>query len=80
MGSNKALHTKQYLRFAKRLREARERSGLSQEAVAKAMGHHQRFVSLCETADRRVDVVEFRDFCRVYKLPPSYFLDGFIEP
>jgi transcriptional regulator with XRE-family HTH domain len=77
MGSSNALHDKEYQRFAKRLRAAREKAGLSQEAVAKAIGRNQRFVSHCETGQRRVDVVEFRDFCRVYRLPAEHFLDGF---
>lgn len=77
MGSSNALHDREYQRFAKRLRAAREKAGLSQEAVAKAIGRNQRFVSHCETGQRRVDVVEFRDFCRVYGLPAEHFLDGF---
>jgi transcriptional regulator with XRE-family HTH domain len=79
MGSRKALHDKHYQRFAKRLRAARENAGLSQEAVARKIGRNQRFVSHCETGERRVDAVEFRDFCRVYGLQPSFFLDGFPE-
>ena len=49
----------------------------AQVTVAKAMGRSQRFVSRCELGERRVDAVEFRDFCKVYGLPPSHFLDGF---
>lgn len=79
MGSQGALHDKQYRRFVRLLREARDSSGLSQAAVAKAIGRSQRFVSRCETGERRVDVVEFRDFCRAYGLPPEHFLDGFPE-
>lgn len=74
MGSREALHDKEYRRFVAQLRKAREESGLSQQAVADAMGRSQRFVSRCETGERRVDVIEFRDFCRVYKLPASYFV------
>ena len=79
MGSTNALHDKEYQRFAKRLRAARMEVGMSQEEVAKAIGRNQRFVSHCETGQRRVDVVEFRDFCRVYGRPPSSFLDGFSD-
>jgi len=43
------------------------------------MGRSQRFVSRCETGERRVDAVEFRDFCRAYGRPPAYFLAGFPE-
>jgi len=52
---------------------------LTQEEAARAMGRSQRFVSRCETGERRVDAVEFRDFCRAYGRPPAYFLAGFPE-
>ena len=71
MGSREALHDREYRHFVARLRKAREAAGLSQEAVAKAMGRSQRFVSRCEVGERRVDVVEFRDFCEVYVPLPS---------
>ncbi|MFN3242965.1 MAG: helix-turn-helix domain-containing protein [Planctomycetota bacterium] len=77
MGSREALHDREYRRFVKRLREARESAGLTQQAVAKAMGRSQRFVSRCETGERRVDVIEFRDFLRVYGLRPSDLVTGF---
>ncbi len=57
---------------------AREKAGLSQQAVGKLVGRNQRFVSHCETGQRRVDAVEFRNSCRVYGLAPSFFLDGFL--
>lgn len=79
MGSTSALHDREYQRFAKRLRAAREKAGLSQEAVAKLIGRNQRFVSHCETGQRRVDAVEFKIFCRAYGLPPSHFIEGFPE-
>jgi len=49
----------------------REGSGLTQEQLAAAMGRSQRFVSRCELGERRVDVIEFRDFCKALGLPPS---------
>ena len=79
MGSREALHDGEYRRFVARLRQAREDAGLTQEAVAKLLGKSQRFVSRCEVGERRVDAVEFRDFCRAFKLPPSYFLSRWPE-
>ena len=40
------------------------------------LGRSQRFVSYCETGERRVDAVEFLDFCRAFEKPPSWFLEG----
>lgn len=77
MGSQKALQDDEYRDFAARLKKAREDSGQSQEKLAASMGRSQRFVSRCELGERRVDVIEFRDFCKALGLPPSHFVKGF---
>lgn len=79
MGSQEALHDERYRAFVERLSKARKEAGLSQEQAAEAMGRHQSFVSRCETGERRVDAVEFLDFCMAYGLPPSWFLEGWPE-
>ncbi|MFC3077821.1 helix-turn-helix domain-containing protein [Phenylobacterium terrae] len=43
---------------------ARQRSGLTQAQVAKAIGRDQSFISLIENSQRRVDVLEFFALCR----------------
>lgn len=73
MGSREALHDERYRAFVERLKKARLQAGLTQEAAAEAMGRPQYFVSRCETGERRVDAVEFLDFCRVYGLDPAQF-------
>ena len=76
MGSQEALQNDRYRAFVERLVEARKEAGLSQEQAAEAMGRPQYFVSRCETGERRVDAVEFLDFCMAYGLSPSWFLEG----
>lgn len=80
MGSSSALKRDEYQAFCESLREAREKSGMSQDAIGRAIGKSQRFVSQCETGKRRVDVVEFRDLCKAFGRAPSSFLAGFPEP
>ena len=74
MGSQEALHDDRYRAFVERLRKARTASGWSQEEVATRLGRSQRYVSYCETGERRVDAVEFMEFCNVYGLEPSWFI------
>lgn len=50
----------------KRLRDARERSRLTQVEVARALGTTQGFVSKCEQGERRIDPVELEDFAALY--------------
>lgn len=73
MGSPFALHTKRYRAFLGKLRKAREESGLTQEAVADALGRTQTWVSNSELGERRVDYVELEDFAALYGKPLDWF-------
>jgi transcriptional regulator with XRE-family HTH domain len=60
--------------LGERLREAREYVGLSQEAVAAALGIPRPSVSGMETGKRKVSTIELQELARLYKRPYSYFL------
>lgn len=77
MGSQQSLHDERHKALVARLVLAREEAGLTQEALANLMGRSQRFISYCETGERRVDAIEFLDFCRAFGKPPSHFLPDF---
>ena len=62
----RAAQSARYRQFLKRLRAAREASGLRQVEVARRLGRPQSFVSKSETGERRVDVVELAAFARIY--------------
>ena len=69
-----SVQTQRYREFLRRLREAREEAGLSQTEVARLLRRRQTYVSKCELGERRVDVAELVEFCRVYRKRASYFL------
>lgn len=69
-----ARRSAEYGAFLRRLREARERAGLSQAETARRLGKPQSYVSKCESGERRVDVVELKAFSRVYGVPITFFL------
>ena len=46
------------------LREARESAGLTQADMAERLGLSQSQVSKCERGERRVDVIELREWCK----------------
>jgi transcriptional regulator with XRE-family HTH domain len=56
------------------LRAAREDAGLTQSEVAKHFNSHASFVSKVEAGERRIDVVELADLCRLYGLRLAAFL------
>lgn len=60
--------------LAKRLREARVASGLSQSEAAEKLKKPQSFVSRCESGTRRIDVFELIEFARLYRKSLAFFL------
>jgi transcriptional regulator with XRE-family HTH domain len=64
----KSRHTVRYERLLQTLRAARHEANLTQEQVAKHFDSYPSFVSKVESGERRIDVVELADFCRLYSV------------
>jgi transcriptional regulator with XRE-family HTH domain len=62
---DKQLYTRNQLVLQKLLRELRKAAGLRQQQVADLLDEPQSFVSKYETGERRLDVLELREVCRV---------------
>lgn len=69
-----------YASMGARLRRAREFLGVSQEAVAEALGIPRASVSAMESGRRKVSSLELRELARIYKRPIDWFYDGDAEP
>lgn len=61
--------------LGRRLKGTREYLGLSQQQVAERTGIVRSAVSDIERGVRKVEVMELQKLARLYRLPPSYFLD-----
>lgn len=61
---------------ARRLRDAREYLGLSQEQVAKALKLSRPAVTNIENGSREVKALELDALARIYGKSVSYFLEG----
>jgi transcriptional regulator with XRE-family HTH domain len=70
----KSRHTVRYERLLQVLRTARKEAGLTQAEAAKHFHSHASFVSKVESGERRIDVVELADFCRLYHVRLPAFL------
>jgi transcriptional regulator with XRE-family HTH domain len=70
----KSRHSKQYERLLHELRQMRKAAGLTQTAVGAKFGAHASFVSKIESGERRIDVVELHEFCRLCGVPLTTFL------
>jgi transcriptional regulator with XRE-family HTH domain len=68
------------LQLGQRIRDAREKAGLSQEELAAELGLGQRAISELEHGKRRLAVVEMSELVRVLNVPILYFLEDEITP
>jgi ribosome-binding protein aMBF1 (putative translation factor) len=62
--------TKAHQRIIAALIDARHKSGLPQWKVAKKLGHSQTWLARIETGERRLDLVELGQLCRLYGIDP----------
>jgi len=67
------IYEKEYREFLGLLKRARKEAGLTQEEVAKKLKKPQSYVSKIESGERRLDVIEFKRFSKLYKKPVSFF-------
>jgi transcriptional regulator with XRE-family HTH domain len=66
----KLTHRQAYQEILKLLRKRREEAELTQSDLARRIGCTQSFVSKCERGERRLDLVEVRQWC--YALDLSF--------
>lgn len=69
----RSIRTKEYAYFVERLRQARLDAGLTQAEVAKKIDRPQSHISNIESGQQRVDVVELKQFAKMYGKEVNYF-------
>ena len=62
-----------------RLKEAREYLGLSQQEAASAINISRSAISLIENGQRKVDLIELKNFSKLYQRAISFFTDDEIK-
>jgi len=67
------LHDDRYKRLVRLLKEARERAGLSQEAIGKRLKKPQSYLGKIETLQRRLDALEFFDLLEALEIEAGPF-------
>jgi len=70
----KALYSKEHKILVGRLKQARKDANLDQKEVADLLGVSQSYVSKVEAGQRRIDVIQLKEFVRIYNKPINYFL------
>jgi len=75
MPREKSNFGEEYAIFLATLRRSRENSGRTQTDVAAFLKRDQSVVSKCERGERRIDVIELRDYCRAIGIELRTFVD-----
>jgi len=70
----KTIYSKEHKFLIQQLKKARIEAGFDQEQVAKLLGKTQSYISKIETGQRRIDVVQLKEFAKIYNKKTSYFL------
>jgi transcriptional regulator with XRE-family HTH domain len=78
----KTLGTKQHEALIGMLKAKRETAGMTQAALAEALGEYQSYVARLESGQRRVDVIELIQLASILGFEPSQMVKAVakIEP
>lgn len=69
-----SIYQKEHKKIVERLKQARIDAGLGQVYVAEKLGKTQSYVSKIESGQRRFDVLQLKEFAKLYKRDVNYFL------
>jgi transcriptional regulator with XRE-family HTH domain len=74
MNIKKSIYSDEYRAIVAKLKEARIKQGLTQNDAAKKFGVGQSFISKVESGQYRLDIVQLKEFAKLYAKPISFFL------
>ena len=75
----KSIHTDQQHRFLKLLKQVRLEAGLTQVELAKKLETPHSRISDYERGERRLDLIQMRQYCEAIGLTLREFVDRFEE-
>lgn len=76
--AQKAQQASRYRKLPGLLRKLREEAGLTQRDLGKRLKRPQSWIYNCETANRRVDLAEFCEWCEGCEVQPNVALQRFL--
>ena len=71
----KTIHEKEHVALRDLLTKQRKKLGLTQRDLGERLKVHHTLVGKVETGDRRLDVIEFIDYCNAIDIDPCYILN-----
>ncbi len=73
---SKSLYSNEQKNIANKLTKARMEAKLTQSAAAIKLQKSQSYISKVESGQRLIDIVELKQFARLYSKKLSYFMEG----
>lgn len=70
----RSIYTKDHYVIVTLLKKARLEAGFKQIEAAKKLGKTQSYISKIESGQRRFDVLQLKEFAKLYKKPLEYFI------
>jgi len=71
---SKTIYSKEHKYIVKQLKRARKEANLSQGEVAKLLNKTQSYISKIESGQRKIDVVQLKEFAKIYKKDLNFFI------
>jgi len=75
----KSVHSAGQAAFCAAMTAARKAAGLTQQQLAEKLRRPQSFVAKYENGERRVDVIEFIEICRILGTDPVKLIRGLVR-
>jgi transcriptional regulator with XRE-family HTH domain len=70
----KTIYSKEYKHLVEQIKKARKEADLDQKKVAKLLGRTQSYVSKVESGQVRIDIIQLKEFARLYKKRLDFFI------
>lgn len=70
----KAIYSKEHKFVVEQLKKARLEAGLDQEKAAELLKKTQSYISKVESGQRRIDIVQLKEFAKIYKKEVDFFI------
>ncbi len=71
---NKTIHLKEYKQIVEKLKTARKQAKITQKTAALKLKKPQSYISKVEAGEQRIDIIELKEFAKLYKKDLNYFI------
>jgi len=72
---NDTIYSKGHKQLIEKLKNARIEIGLDQIEVAERLNKTQSYISKAESGQRRIDIIQLKEFAKLYKKDIHYFIN-----